>query len=86
MIDPHKITFEIMELLLFFIYKILLIYLDFHVPIFFCFLFYFTWTFMCPTFFVAPCLSSQKGKNMVFILYHILEVSLLHKVTKLSKI
>ena len=31
--DPHKITFEIMELL-FFIYKILLIYLDLHVPIF----------------------------------------------------
>ena len=46
--DPHKITFEIMELLLLlFLYNILLIYLDLHVPIFF----YFTWTFMCPTFF-----------------------------------
>ena len=33
--DPHKITFEIMELLLLFLYNILLIYLDLHVPIFF---------------------------------------------------
>jgi len=59
--DPHKITFEIMKLLLFFIYKILfnilgpscphifyfiLFYLDLHVPNF-----------------LAPCLSSQKGKK-----------------------
>ena len=35
--DPHKITFEIMELLFFcliFLYNILLIYLDLHVLIF----------------------------------------------------
>ena len=57
-------------------------------PYFFCFLFYFTWTFMCPTFFVAPCLSSQKGKKAVFMkaIVQIIEVPLFHMVTKFSKI
>ena len=33
--DPHKITFEIMELLFLFLFNFFIIYLDLHVPIFF---------------------------------------------------
>jgi hypothetical protein len=63
--DPHKITFEIMELLLLlfylnFLHNILLIYLDLHVPIF---LFFILLGPLCAQLFLAPYLSSQKGRK-----------------------
>ena len=81
MIDPHKITFEIMELLLL-IYKILLIYLDLHVPIFFCFLFYLD--LHVSNFFYSSMSLFTKRQKGVFMkeIVQIFEVPLVHKVTK----
>ena len=83
MIDPHKITFEIMELLLFFIYKILLIYLDFHVPIFFYF-FILLGPSCVQLFFNRSMSLFTKWKKGVFMkeIVQIFEVPLVHKVTK----
>ena len=43
----------------------LLIYLDLHVPIFFCFLFYLD-LHVSNFFLIVPCLSSQKGKRGIY--------------------
>jgi hypothetical protein len=47
-----------------FIYNILLIYLDLHVPIFF--LFFILLGPSCVQLFLAPCLSSQKGRKGIY--------------------
>ena len=73
--DPHKITFEIIELLFLYIYKTFNILGPSCAHIFCFFLFYLD--LHVPNFFLTPCLSLQKGKRCIYF-----EVPLVHKVTK----